>query len=136
MFYRNSAFHRHVNTLHWDLRLVRALAESGCISLMFRPQQLCHPLRIGCPHCLKQRPTPRLRGAAVGENSSKFGAPKMRPKTMPTGRLHLTCGQPRQLLACKVDMLTSPVAAARAAVATGAWVQSKHMYLIRKSVGA
>ena len=27
-------------------------------------------------------------------------------------------------------MLTSPVAAARAAVATGAWVESKHMYLI------
>ena len=34
-------------------------------------------------------------------------------------------------------MLTSPVAAARAAVATGAWVKSKHdMYLIRGSVGA
>ena len=33
-------------------------------------------------------------------------------------------------------MLTSPVAAARAAVATGAWVTSKHMYLIRGSVGA
>ena len=31
----------------------------------------------------------------------------------------------------RVDMLTSPVAAARAAAATGAWVQSKHgMYLI------
>ena len=37
----------------------------------------------------------------------------------------------------RVDMLTSPVAAARAAVATGAWVISKHdMYLIRGSVGA
>ena len=38
----------------------------------------------------------------------------------------------------RVDMLTSPVAAARAAsVATGAWVKSKHdMYLIRGSVGA
>ena len=36
-----------------------------------------------------------------------------------------------------VDMLTSPVAAARAAVATGAWVKSKHdMHLIRGSVGA
>ena len=36
-----------------------------------------------------------------------------------------------------VDMLTSPVAAARAAVATGAWVKSKHdMYLISGSVGA
>ena len=36
-----------------------------------------------------------------------------------------------------VDMLTNPVAAARAAVATGAWVKSKHgMYLIRGSVGA
>ena len=34
------------------------------------------------------------------------------------------------------DMLTGPVAAARAAVATGAWVKSKHMYLIRGSVGA
>ena len=34
-------------------------------------------------------------------------------------------------------MLTSPVAAARAAVATGAWVKSKHdMYLIRASVGS
>ena len=34
-------------------------------------------------------------------------------------------------------MLTSPVAAPRAAVATGAWVESKHdMYLIRESVGA
>ena len=34
-------------------------------------------------------------------------------------------------------MLTSPVAAARAAVATEAWVKSKHdMYLIRGSVGA
>ena len=37
----------------------------------------------------------------------------------------------------RVDMLTNPVAAARAAVATGAWVKSKHdMYLIRGSVGA
>ena len=37
----------------------------------------------------------------------------------------------------RVDMLTSPVAGARAAVATGAWVKSKHdMYLIRGSVGA
>ena len=36
-----------------------------------------------------------------------------------------------------VDMLTGPVAAARAVVATGAWVKSKHeMYLIRGSVGA
>ena len=36
----------------------------------------------------------------------------------------------------RVDMLTGPVAAARAAVATGAWVESKHdMYLIRGSVG-
>ena len=34
------------------------------------------------------------------------------------------------------DMLTSPVAAARAVVATGALVKSKHMYLIRGSVGA
>ena len=35
----------------------------------------------------------------------------------------------------RVDMLTSPVAAARAAVATGAWVKSKHdMYLIRASL--
>ena len=34
-------------------------------------------------------------------------------------------------------MLTSPVAAARAAVAAGAWVKSKNMYLIvRGSVGA
>ena len=34
-------------------------------------------------------------------------------------------------------MLTSPVVAARAAVATGAWVKLKHdMYLIRGSVGA
>ena len=37
----------------------------------------------------------------------------------------------------RVDMLTSPVAAARAVVATGAWVKSKHdMYLIRGSVGS
>ena len=37
----------------------------------------------------------------------------------------------------ELHMLTSPVAAARAAVATGAWVKSKHdMYLIRGSVGA
>ena len=37
----------------------------------------------------------------------------------------------------RVDMLKSPVAAARAAVATGAWDKSKHdMYLIRASVGA
>ena len=37
----------------------------------------------------------------------------------------------------RVDMLTSPVAAARAAVATGAWVKSKYdMYLISGSVGA
>ena len=41
----------------------------------------------------------------------------------------------------RVDMFTSPVAAARAAVATVAWVKSKHdMYLIRGlirgSVGA
>ena len=34
-------------------------------------------------------------------------------------------------MAGRVDMLTSPVAAARAAVATGTWVESKHdMYLI------
>ena len=37
----------------------------------------------------------------------------------------------------RVDMLTGPVAAARAVVATGAWVKSKHdMYLIRGSVVA
>ena len=38
----------------------------------------------------------------------------------------------------RVDMLMSPAAAARAAVATGAWVKSKHdpTYLIRGSVGA
>ena len=37
----------------------------------------------------------------------------------------------------RVDTLTSPVTAARAAVATGAWVKSKHgMNLIRGSVGA
>ena len=37
----------------------------------------------------------------------------------------------------RVDMVTGPVAAARAVVATGAWVKSKHdMYLIRGSVGA
>ena len=37
----------------------------------------------------------------------------------------------------RVDMLTGPVAAARAVVATGAWVKSKHdMYLTRGSVGA
>ena len=35
-----------------------------------------------------------------------------------------------------VDILTSPAAAAQAAVSTGAWVESKHMYLIRGSVGA
>ena len=35
-----------------------------------------------------------------------------------------------------VRMLTGPVAEARAVVATGAWVKSKHMYLIRGSVGA
>ena len=34
-------------------------------------------------------------------------------------------------------MSTSPVAAARAVVVTGAWVESKHdIYLIRGSVGA
>ena len=37
----------------------------------------------------------------------------------------------------RADMLTSPVAAARAAVATGEWVKSKHdMYVTRGSVGA
>ena len=35
-----------------------------------------------------------------------------------------------------VDMFTSPVAAARAAVAAGAWVKSEHVNLIRGSVGA
>ena len=29
----------------------------------------------------------------------------------------------------RVDMLTSPVAAARAVVATGAWAKSEHMYV-------
>ena len=42
---------------------------------------------------------------------------------------------PDPLGAGRVDMLTSPVAAARAAAATGAWV-TKHVYLIRGSVGA
>ena len=37
----------------------------------------------------------------------------------------------------RVDMLTGPVAAARAVVATGAWVESKHdMYLIRANIFA
>ena len=36
----------------------------------------------------------------------------------------------------RVDMLTGPVAAARAVVATGVLVKSKHMFLIRGSVGA
>ena len=36
----------------------------------------------------------------------------------------------------RVDMLTTPVAAAQLAVATGPWVKSKHdMYLIRRSLG-
>ena len=35
----------------------------------------------------------------------------------------------------RVDMFTSPVAAARAAVAKEAGVKSKHMILIRGSVG-
>ena len=37
----------------------------------------------------------------------------------------------------RVDMLTGPVAAARAVVATGAWANAEHdVYLIRGSVGA
>ena len=37
----------------------------------------------------------------------------------------------------RVDMLTGPMAAARAIFATGTWVKSKHdMYMIRGSVGA
>ena len=36
----------------------------------------------------------------------------------------------------RVDMLTGPVAAARAVGASGAWAKSEHMYLIRGSVGA
>ena len=43
--------------------------------------------------------------------------------------LHVTVPDPSG--SGRVDMLTSPVAAARAAVATGVWVKSKHMYLIR-----
>ena len=43
---------------------------------------------------------------------------------------------PSNFKAMGLDMLTGPVAAARAVVATGAWGKSKHdMYLIRGSVG-
>ena len=54
-------------------------------------------------------------------------------------RLHRMCcsAVPDPSGSGRVDVLTSPVAAARAAVATGAWVKSKHdTYLIRRSVGA
>ena len=52
----------------------------------------------------------------------------------PSGKLYSLVSDPSG--SARVDMLTGPVAAARAVVATGAWVKSKHdMYLIRASVG-
>ena len=50
---------------------------------------------------------------------------------LPTCKTSATGTVPDPSGSGRVDMLTSPVAAARAAVATGAWVESKHdMYLI------
>ena len=40
MFHRKGAFHPSFETLRLDLRLMSALAESGCTSSAFRPQQV------------------------------------------------------------------------------------------------
>ena len=41
-----SKSHRFFDALRLDLRLVRALAQSGCISLVFHPQQLLIIFRL------------------------------------------------------------------------------------------
>ena len=71
----------------------------------------------------------------VGELAQVPHDPETR--TSPGGYLHRGIRPSDPPGSDRVDMLTGPVAAARAAVATGAWVKSKHdMYLIRGSVGA
>ena len=51
-------------------------------------------------------------------------------------RFQVSQGTPIKSFAQIFEDLTALVSAARAAVATGAWVKSKHMYLIRGIVGA
>ena len=92
--------------------------------------------RTNAPTCRVNRNWTKSGGKApwpgfllVGELAQVPHYPETR--TSPGGYLHRAEGSGR------VGMLTSPVAAARAAVAKGAWVKSKHdMYLIRGSVGA
>ena len=56
---------------------------------------------------------------------------KKRDTTRRRGRLRVAVSTvPDPTGSGRVDMLKSPVAAAQAAVATGAWVKSKHMYLV------
>ena len=50
VFFRNTKLHRYFDTLRLHLRLVRAFAESRCISLLFYPQQLAILFRLAVPH--------------------------------------------------------------------------------------
>ena len=78
------------------------------------------------PWSLRARPRLIIIDYFVLQRSRRRGHPRVAISTVPdpsgSGRVY---------------MLTSSVAAARAAVATREWVESKHdMYLIRGSVGA
>ena len=92
MFGRNGKFRDNFGTLRLDLRLIRAFADSGCIILVFHPQQFVILSRLAVRALSTEAYTSTLRRCS-GRNWSKFGVRKMRQKQPPTERLHLTYGQ-------------------------------------------
>ena len=72
----------YCDTLHFKLRLVRALAESGCISEVFIPQQLVILFRMVVRAFSTEVYTSGLRGWS-GRNRSKFGKKKHDKKKNP-----------------------------------------------------
>ena len=92
MFGRNGKFRDNFGTLRLDLRLIRAFADSGCIILVFHPQQFVILSRLAVRALSTEAYTSTLRRCS-GRNWSKFGVRKMRKKEPLTERLHFTCGQ-------------------------------------------
>ena len=90
MFGRNGKFRDNFGTLRLDLRLIRAFADSGCIILVFHPQQFVILSRLAVRALSTEAYTSTLRRCS-GRNWSKFGVRKMRKKEPLTERLHFTC---------------------------------------------
>ena len=100
VFFRNTKLHRYFDTLRLHLRLVRAFAESRCISLLFYPQQLAILFRLAVPHFSTGAYTLTLR-CCSGRNWSKlveiWGIRNEIDNKSPTERLHVTCRQLQHL---------------------------------------